>query len=134
MQLGAYVERGDQRRRRSRNVLPIRGIDADDTDTNIERDRDRAAALVGAERDGLEQVDAAVPGQRPGGLPGLGHVLVTDPQHQPAGVLGVVGFGPHAAERAAQPGGQLVPAVDHLGDGHAVGQVAGRRASRGRPG
>ena len=57
------------------------------------------------------------------GWRGLGHVLVPDPQHQAAGVLAVVGFGPHAADLAAQPGGELVAAVHDLGDGDAVGQV-----------
>ena len=102
------------------------------TDTNISVTVTEAAALVGAERDGLEQVGGAVPGQRPGGLAGLAHVLVPDEQDQAAGVLAGLVFGPHAAQRAAQPRRELVPAVHHLGDGDPIGQVqvgapAGRR-------
>ena len=88
-----------------------------------EGDVDGAAALVGAERDRLEQVRRAGLGQREGGLAGGGHVLVPHPQDQAAGVLLVVGLGPHAAELAAQPGGELVAPVHHLGHGDAVGQV-----------
>ena len=63
------------------------------------------------------------PQQRPRRRPGLGDVRAADPQLEPPGVLVADRLGPHRAERAAQPGGELLAAVDHLRGGHAVGQV-----------
>ena len=62
----------------------------------------------------LEQVGGAALGQRPGGLLGGGHVLVGDVQVERAGVPLVVRLGPHAAERAAQPGGELLALLADL--------------------
>ncbi len=63
---------------------------------------------------GAEQVGRAALGQRPGRLLGRGHVLVADVQVQRAGVALVVGLRPHAAELAAQPGGELLALLADL--------------------
>ena len=57
------------------------------------------------------------------GWRGLGHVLVADPQDEAAGVHLGVALGPHAAQRAAQAGGELGAPIHHVPDGHAVGEV-----------
>ena len=46
-----------------------------------------------------------------------------DPQLEPPGVLVGDRLGPHRAERAAQPGGELLAALGDHGRGHPVGQV-----------
>ena len=82
-----------------------------------------AAPRVGAERQRLEDVAAAGPQPRPRRRLGLGDVhRPTQPSRRPA-CSWETDLGPHGAERAAQAGGELLPPLDDLRGGHAVGQV-----------
>ena len=108
---------------RTAAVLPWRGMRAEQPVAVDERGLDDPAAHVGAVGDGLEDVGLAAAAERPRALLGLGDVLAADPQLEPPGVLAGDRFGPHGAERAAQPGGELLAAFGDHGRGHAVGQV-----------
>ena len=88
-----------------------------------ERHLDRPAAYVGAERDRLEHIGLPTAQQRPRRLLGFRHVLAADPQLQPPSVLGGDRLRPHGAERAPQPGGELLAPLGDHGRGHPVGQV-----------
>ena len=72
---------------------------------------------------GCEHVACAGAQQRPRRRLRLGDVGAADPQLEAPGVLAGDRLGPHGAERAAQPGGELLAAVDDLRGGDAVGQV-----------
>ena len=100
---------------RMANVLPIRGLAPISTRLEHQQQEHRVG------RAGRRRTGSA--GTGPRGPPfasghglrlGLRHVLVADPQHQPAGVRLAGGFGPHAPERAAQPGGEPVAALDDV--------------------
>ena len=103
VELGPRVEPGRQQQHPQAERLAHARDRADDDAGEHEGDVDPAAALVGAERDRVEQVDLALLQQRPGRLLALGDGLVTHPQDQPARVLVVGAFGPDAAERPPQP-------------------------------
>ncbi len=121
--LGQRVERGGAGQHPDRGCLALPGDGAEQPVAVDQRHLDGPAAHVGAERDRGEHVGLPAAQQRPRRLPRLGDVHPADPQLQPPGVLGGDRLGPHGAERAAEPGGELLPPLGHHRRGHPVGQV-----------
>ena len=114
-QLHAGVERGGEQHDAHGERLAHPGLGPDQHRLEHQDQGHQPAALVDPERDRPEQVRAAALRQRPGLRLGRGHVLVPDPQHQPAGVRLGRRLGPHAPEGAAQPGGEPVAALHDVG-------------------
>jgi hypothetical protein len=84
---------------------------------------DRAAADVDPERQLGEHVGLPGPQQRPRRRLGLGDVRAADPQLEPSSMFAGDRLRPHRAERAAQPGRELLAPVDDHSRCDAVWEV-----------
>ena len=131
--LHGRVERGGADQDADAAVLPWPGIEPMSQLCSIMRPSTRRPRGSVPNGSGANTSPPPVRSQRPRRGLGLGDVGPADPQLQAPGVLGGDRLRPHRAERAPQPGGELLAALDHLRGGRRRRAGRPRRASRGRP-